>query len=109
MTISNWDAYGIMEPSPDRVADAAPDLDLVVVPGVAFGCQGERIGRGGGFYDRCLAQVPKALRLSFVYDFQVLESLPQNPWDQSVHWIFSETSEVRTEFIEKWLQRCSKK
>jgi 5,10-methenyltetrahydrofolate synthetase len=97
-------SFGVLEPAVERKGELLPPLDLIIVPGVAFGPKGERIGRGGGFYDRFLAQIPKALRVSLAYDFQLLPSLPQNTWDQPVHWVLSETAEVRTEFLEKLLQ-----
>jgi hypothetical protein len=103
--LESWErgAYGILEPSSVLEGDLLPHLDWLIVPGVAFGPGGERIGRGGGFYDRFLAQMPNVLRVSLAFDFQILPSLPQNSWDQSVHWVLSETSEVRTPFLEQWL------
>ena len=56
----------------------------VVLRQLAFGLQGERIGRGGGFYDRMIERVPKALTIGFAYDFQVRDTLPQKNWDLPV-------------------------
>src|SRR5205814_995342 len=80
------------------------ELDLVIVPGTAFGERGERIGKGMGHYDRFLTKVPRALRVSLAFDFQVLSRLEQNPWDQPVHWIMTETREFRTPFVDRWLK-----
>jgi len=103
---SSWvkGSLGVLEPSARFEAEAIPQFDLILVPGVAFSHAGERIGRGKGFYDRCLAQWPLALRLSLAYEFQMISSLPQNAWDQAIHWVVTEKSEVRTEFLEKWFE-----
>ena len=92
--------FGISEPHSElkvsvSLEDLGKHLDLVLVPGVAFGPNGERLGKGLGHYDRFLAHVPQALRVALAFDFQVLSGLEQNSWDQSVHWIITEKREVR--------------
>src|SRR5262249_30085566 len=63
---------------PQPAADAATripvaDIEVFVIPGLAFGAAGERLGWGGGHYDRTLAvAAPTALRIGYGYDFQVL-------------------------------------
>jgi 5-formyltetrahydrofolate cyclo-ligase len=58
------------------------EADLVVVPGLAFTRCGKRLGRGGGFYDRALADLPKTVkRLGICFEFQVVEDLPTEPHD----------------------------
>jgi 5-formyltetrahydrofolate cyclo-ligase len=97
--------YGIQEPHPDLPPVDARQLDLVLVPGVAFGRQGERLGMGAGFYDRFLPRIPGALRVVLAFDFQLLEELDQQPWDQPVDWIITETDEVRNDRAEEWLEK----
>ncbi len=89
--------YGIQEPHSDLPPVDPGQLDLILVPGVAFGRQGERLGMGAGFYDRFLPRIPNALRVVLAFDFQLLEELDQQPWDQPVDWIITETDEVRNE------------
>jgi len=69
-------AYGILEPPGDRRVPYA-ELDLLVVPGVAFDLSGHRLGYGKGYYDRALAHCrPDLERVGFAYEFQVVEQLP---------------------------------
>jgi 5-formyltetrahydrofolate cyclo-ligase len=58
---------------------------LVLVPGVAFDARGARLGRGVGWYDRVLADHPRAVRVGLAYDFQVVPSVPEDPWDIRMH------------------------
>ena len=80
--------YGILEPVyQKRDAIAARDLDVVIVPLVAFDEQCNRLGMGGGFYDRCFAfrkrrrKWRKPLLIGIAYDFQRVDSLQPEPWD----------------------------
>src|SRR5262249_37661523 len=66
----------IPEPAPDAPAVAAADLDVLVIPGLAFDLLGERLGWGGGHYDRTLAAAPAALRVGYAYDFQIAPVVP---------------------------------
>lgn len=71
---------GIPEPVDDEpVADDT--TALVLMPGLAFDSQGHRIGYGGGFYDRYLAQEPNHPTLALCYDFQMLPYLETEEFD----------------------------
>lgn len=85
-------AFGILEPAGDRVLTDADGVRLVVfVPGVAFDLQGNRLGRGWGWYDRVLSLLPdKATCVALAYEFQILERVPAERWDQRVHYIITE-------------------
>ena len=69
--------YGISEPvSNGDVIDSA-DIDLVVVPGVAFDKTNHRLGRGAGYYDRFLRKLPIGTpTVGIGFDFQLVERLP---------------------------------
>ena len=98
--------YGIREPHPSlKAADDAvlKEIDLIFVPGVVLGEQGERWGRGAGYYDRFLPQLPQAIRVAFAFEFQITQALQQEPWDQGVDWILTEKRELKgPRFLEKW-------
>lgn len=83
---------GILEPTGDRPLTAADTARLVVfVPGVAFDLDGNRLGRGWGWYDRVLSPLhDKGTLVALAYEFQVLERVPAERWDQRVHYIITE-------------------
>lgn len=71
---------GILEPIAD--GPIARDQDaLVLMPGLAFDPQGHRIGYGGGFYDRFLAQEPEHPTVALCYDFQMFPKLETEEFD----------------------------
>lgn len=79
---------GILEPLyRPRRAVTARSLDLIIMPLLAFDAEGNRLGAGGGFYDRTLAFMRHRLRwrrprlIGVGYDFQSIAKLPVNPWD----------------------------
>ncbi len=76
--------YGIYEPAIKRFVNLE-DLDLVIVPGIAFDKKGNRLGRGKGYYDRFLRRLPeKASSIGLAFDFQILPHIPANSLDKKV-------------------------
>ena len=71
---------GIPEPVDDTPVADDPTA-LVLMPGVAFTKKGDRMGYGGGFYDRFLAEEPNHPTLALCYEFQIVESLPTEEFD----------------------------
>jgi len=78
--------WGIREPA-ERCPIVPPSaVDFLLVPGVAFTAAGERLGYGGGFYDRLLAGLKaKTPRIAAAFDLQIVELIPTGPSDQRVH------------------------
>ena len=71
---------GIPEPVLDT--PVAEDITaLVLMPGLAFTKNGDRMGYGGGFYDRFLAEEPNHPTVALCYDFQIVDSLPTEEFD----------------------------
>ncbi|EKF73130.1 5-formyltetrahydrofolate cyclo-ligase [Alcanivorax hongdengensis A-11-3] len=90
--------YGIQEPAHRYRGRALWALDCILLPAVAFDEQGYRLGMGGGYYDRTLAQLARRPRrprlLATGYDFQRLgrDALPVAPWDQPVDGIVTDST-----------------
>lgn len=76
-------SFGILEPRADAPRVSPPDIDAVLVPGVAFDLRGHRLGYGGGFYDRLLGLLrPDAYTVGLAFECQVLgEALPAEVHD----------------------------
>lgn len=77
----------------------AGDLDLVLLPGVAYDVHGNRIGMGGGFFDRFLKKVNSGIiRTALAFDFQVVEGfLPFDEWDEKVVMIVTEKRIIKVQ------------
>ncbi len=84
--------WHIAEPAQFNPVDPA-ELELAIVPAVAVDGQGNRLGHGGGNFDRLLRPV-RAPHVGLVFDFQVVDEVPSESHDVPVEWIVTET-EVR--------------
>jgi 5-formyltetrahydrofolate cyclo-ligase len=91
--------YGILEPSGHHLTPWE-DLDLILVPGLAFDREGNRLGFGRGYYDRALPLLRKnCMTIGLAYSFQIVEKVPVSPGDVPVKALLSE----------KGFQVCAKK
>ena len=80
-------SFGIMEPQ-GRSMCSADEIDLMVLPGVAFSPSGVRLGRGKGYYDRYLARDGfRAFTIGVCYACQRRESLPREEYDRVVEMV----------------------
>lgn len=86
--------YQILEPAASEPTAAGNRLDFIVIPGVGFCPDGRRLGRGGGFYDRLLAQL-KGFRCGVAYDEQIVQDLPTEPHDVRCDCILTPSAEWR--------------
>lgn len=95
MISGKWD---ILEPPRDRWAEtgktvAPEELDLIMVPGVAFSRNGARLGNGQGYYDRLLARVRQDTTLAAIcYESQLFEGIPEGSYDVRMHCVVTETA-----------------
>lgn len=65
--------------------------DFLLIPLLAFDAQGNRLGYGGGYYDRTIAALPDAFRLGCAYAIQQVEAVPTEATDQPLHAIATDT------------------
>ncbi|MEH7081007.1 5-formyltetrahydrofolate cyclo-ligase, partial [Bacillus velezensis] len=83
--------FGIQEPKKSLCEKINKDeIDLKIVPGVAFTLKGDRIGYGGGYYDRYLSDYAGNL-VALAYELQIVEELPMEEHDHRMPLIFTET------------------
>lgn len=83
--------YGVMEPLSDESCD---EFDVIVIPGVVFGYDFNRIGMGKGYYDKMLKKV-KGLKVGLAYQFQLVDGIKEDPWDVKMDMIITEEDVYR--------------
>lgn len=81
-------AFQIEEPDGDDTIDIS-QIDLIIVPAVAYDRNGNRVGRGKGYYDRLLRQ-SKAATIGVCYDFQIYDSIDTEEHDVAVHFVVTD-------------------
>ncbi len=84
--------WNIPEPKPDRIRPVdATQIDFVLVPGVAFDAIGNRVGYGGGYYDRFFNELrPGVPLVAVTFELQILPAVPVDAWDRRVDLIITE-------------------
>lgn len=88
--------YNIPEPR-DRTRVISPEsLELVIVPGVAFGEDGSRLGRGGGYYDRFLKNAKNAVKIALCREMNLEKTVPCEEHDEFVGMIVTEKRVLKT-------------
>ncbi|WP_343227919.1 5-formyltetrahydrofolate cyclo-ligase [Stakelama flava] len=80
-------ALGIEQP-PMSAPELAPDI--ILTPLVGFDDRRNRLGQGGGFYDRAFAAHPNALRIGLAWSVQQVDTIPVDPWDVPLHAVITE-------------------
>lgn len=82
--------YGILEPHEDAEAVQPSELSLIVVPGLAFGRDFSRLGRGAGYYDRFLGKAVAATKIALCREVNLYETVPCEEHDRRVDIIVTE-------------------
>ena len=86
--------YGMLQPNAACPVFPSMQLQLVLVPGIAFDVNGYRLGYGKGFYDRFLPTCPNAITIGLAYQLQLVEETYPQPWDVPVQHIFTENGGI---------------
>jgi 5-formyltetrahydrofolate cyclo-ligase len=87
--------FGILEPAATSPVRAG-ELELILVPGIAFGRDGHRLGFGHGYYDAALAAAPRAVRVGLCHELQLVDHLPPRPGDEPVDFIVTPRERLTT-------------
>ncbi|MGH1339986.1 MAG: 5-formyltetrahydrofolate cyclo-ligase [Nannocystales bacterium] len=88
--VSDWAAlrpgrFGIPEPASEGVASLPAEVEVVLVPGLAFDARGGRLGWGRGYYDRTLALAPGACRVGVCLEGGLVDAVPMEAHDLRMH------------------------
>lgn len=82
------DSYGILCPQGTAFRDYL-NIDVAVVPGIAFDSHNNRLGRGKGFYDRLLPLLPNAFKIGLAYSFQLVDTINTDIHDVPMNIVLS--------------------
>ncbi len=85
-------SFHIEEPTGDETIDPQ-DIEVIVVPAVAYDRRGNRLGRGKGFYDRLLAEA-KATKIGVGYEFQLMDELPAEEHDVPMDMVITQKTTI---------------
>ena len=87
-------ALNILEPeNPIKIKE----VDVFLVPGVAFTTSGKRLGRGGGYYDKLLSKYPDTLKIGITFNERILQDLPTESHDISMDYVFTNDKYYKSE------------
>ena len=97
-----WPAEGQLVPGPFATSHPEPigdpvAPDVIVAPLVGFDRTMNRLGQGGGYYDRAFARHPDALRVGIAWSAQEIDALPADPWDLPLDIIMTEVELIESE------------
>lgn len=81
-------SFGIDEPTGETVTDLSA-IDIAIIPGVGFDKQGNRLGRGKGYYDRLLPKL-QSYNIGICFSFQVIPAVPVEPFDHPMDEVWTE-------------------
>jgi 5-formyltetrahydrofolate cyclo-ligase len=95
------EAFGLLEPDPSAPRVDPREIDLAVVPGLAFDRAGNRLGLGKGYYDRFLGGTP-AVKAALLYRRQLVEEVPAGEGDVTVDLLVMETG------VERAVRGCTR-
>lgn len=85
--------FGMLEPAPELLSVEPEEIDVILVPGVAFDRRGGRLGFGGGYYDRFLPATA-ALRVGITHSVCLADELPCDVHDAKMDWVVTPAEEI---------------
>jgi 5-formyltetrahydrofolate cyclo-ligase len=85
-------SYGIREPIGQAYAG---EVDFVITPLLAVDRKGNRLGYGGGYYDKYFEKHPNALRIAYCFDFQIVDETYAEAWDKPMDYIVTDKQVIR--------------
>ncbi len=88
-------AFNIKEPSGHNIADIRT-IDLIIVPAIAFDRNGNRIGRGKGYYDRLLKSADNITKIGVGYDFQLVDKIDSETHDVPLDIVITDKNHIIT-------------
>ena len=86
-------AFSVIEPA-DKIVANGEDIDVVIVPGIAFDKKGARVGFGKGCYDRFLNKT-NAVKVGFCYSFQLCDDIPADSYDIQMDFLITENEIIK--------------
>ncbi len=86
--------YGMLEPRESCPVFPTHQLQLILVPAIAFDRNGYRLGYGKGFYDRFLPTCPNAVTVGIGFQVQIVDDTFPQPWDVPVQYVFTENGMI---------------
>lgn len=90
--------FGFAAPQKDAHEASPDELDVIVVPALAFAPSGHRIGYGAGYYDRTIVRfLPHAVTIGVAYDFQIIAEIPVTEGDVPVDFVITDAREFASE------------
>jgi len=90
--------FGFLQPKKTTPVVPLAQIDLILVPGIAFDLQGHRLGRGAGYYDRFLPRADlRAAVCALAFECQIVDAVPVGEHDWPLQLIFTEERVIRNE------------
>ncbi len=87
--LKEGEQFGIGEPTGPEYT-TLDNVQMIIVPGVAFDRSGNRMGRGRGFYDRLLKSTPRAYKVGVAFNFQMVDHVPIEDFDVPMNEVIAE-------------------
>ena len=90
-------AFGIYEPVSGKRLKSFSSVAAVIVPGIAFDMKGNRLGFGGGYFDKFLKKLPaRCVKVALAFSLQIVKSVPSEPHDVKMDYIITEKGVFET-------------